>query len=311
MSDKIKYKLTKLLCFILSMLLSFSLIALSIGGFGIGFMQSQDYIESRMNRYSDDIINEINADFVKLDGKTNLPVEAFTTALDQDEIQQIISTVVNNFIYNYQTDFSQDDVLYNDIKSSMSNYCNENSIVITDNALSKDASLAIHEINSTIGGSSSSSIKVVRFVQGQKMMYIICTSIILIIATIVILDLINFGRHRKFSYIGMSLITAGYVIDFGFLFVKYRNYVGNYKYSSVDSFNLGIADCVNDVLLYTAIVGAVFIVAGIIMLLLNYNYFRKKGIRVKENRQRNSQLRKEYLEQYNAKKYQVSDDVVE
>ncbi|MFR5875191.1 MAG: hypothetical protein ACLUFN_01740 [Eubacterium sp.] len=301
MDDKIKYILRKLLCFALSMILAFSIIFLTVGALSIGFLQSESYIESHIKNNSDKLIGEINAELATFDTKVDLPVEAFTTALTEENIGEIVKTAVNNLLYNYSSDFSEDEVLYNSIKSSISGYCQNNGISTSESELSKAAALMVDEINETIGGSSTLNVKVFTFVQSNKLMYIICASVIFIIAGVVLLDLINFGRHRKYSYIGMALTTSGFVLTFSILFARHQDYLSDFKLSSVEAYSLGIAECIDGIMLYSMIIGIICLAVGIIMLLLNYNYFRKKEIKVKASREHNSQLRKEYMEQYNAK----------
>lgn len=310
-NDKIKYILRKLLCFALSMILALSIILLTIGVLSTGFLQSDSYIESEINNYSNELINEINEELNNLDNKTDLPVEAFTTALTDEDAAEIIRIAVNNFIYNYNSDFSKDEVLYNSIKNSISAYCQENSINKKDKELSKAAALMVDEINETIGGSSTLNARVFTFAQSRALMYIICASVILIIISIVVLELINYGRHRKYSYIGMGLSTAGFVLTFGMLFIRYKDYISAFKFSSVEAYTLGIAQCVNNILFYSMIIGIVYLAAGIIMLLRNYNYFRNKGIKVKAAHEHNARLRQEYMEQYNAKKFEETNDDAE
>lgn len=302
MNDKVKYFFRKFLCFALSMLLALSIMLLTVGALSVGFLQSQSNIESHINNYSAELINEINEELITLDDKTDLPVEMFTTALTEEDTAEIVRIAVNNFLYNYSSDFSEDEVLYNSIKNSISGYCQENGINTDDNELSKAAALMVDEINETIGGSSTLNVRVFTFVQGNALMYIICASVILIIASIVVLDLINFGRHRKYSYIGMSLSTAGFVLTFSILFTRLKDYLSTFKFSSVQAYSLGIAGCIDDVMRYSMIIGIVYLVVGIIMLIVNYSYFKTKGVRVKTAHEHNSQLRSQYMEQYNARK---------
>lgn len=301
MSDKVKYFFRKLLCFVLSMIFAASIVIIALGAMSIGFLQSESYIESHINNKSAELINEINAQLNNLDNKTDLPVEAFTTALTEEDTAEIVKTAVNNFMYNYSSDFSEDEDLYNSVKGSISGYCQDNGISTNEKELSKAAALMVDEINETVGGSSTLNIKVFTFVQSSKLMYLICASVILIIASIVLLDLINFGRHRKYSYIGMGFTTAGFVLTFSILFARHQDYLSAFRFSSVEAYSLGIADCINDIMLYSMIIGIIYLAAGIIMLILNYNYFRKKGIKVKANHEQKTIMRQEYIEQLNAK----------
>jgi hypothetical protein len=280
-----------------------------MGSLSVGFLQSDDFVQNNMNKYSTELLNEVNEKIDSLDGKLSLSIEVYTSALGNDDAAKIISKVSSNFMNDYPTDFSEDRDLFESVKTSILNYCEQNSIKASDAQMNKAACFVVEEVNEVVGGRSSLDVKVFTMVQSRAAMCAICLAVILLIITTILLDVANYGRHRKYNYIGMGFTTAGFLMSFGILFVNHQDYVNNFKFTTITAYNLGIADCINILLNYVIIIGAVCFAIGLIILVLNYNYFRKKSARVKASRDDNSKMRKEYLEQYNAKKRQLFEKI--
>lgn len=300
--DKLKYYLMMALNFLLSMVLAVSIFMLTFSIGIIGIFSSSSFIESKMQVYEQQAIEGFSAELEKYDGRVDVPVEVLTKSISSRDIDVILSKATENFLYSYSTTYSKDEELYNSIKSSMTEYCNKNNISSTDADVSKAACLVVDAANEYFGGSATANVRLFKLAQSKTMVYLIIVPAVLMIASIVVLDLINYGRHRKYSYIGMGIVTSGYLLV---LVPKISNRMGfteAYRYCSNPIYNPAIKDCWLTVIQIATMVGALAIVVGVIMLFRNYRYFKNKNTEFNAVRENNVQLRNEYIEELNAKK---------
>lgn len=297
---KFKYYAMQTVCFVLSMAMALSIVVVAFAGMSVGFFKSENYINKYLNQYQQETVDTINQSVVEMSEKSDVPVEILTDALECKDVTIILKEAAHNFAYGYATDFSDSSDLYNCFKAGLIKYNTQNNNQLTEDELNEYASLGVDVVNETFGGKYTASVKLFNLSQSSKMIYIIALPVVLIIASFVILDLINHGRHRKFSYIGMGIATAGWVMTFVPLFVSHKDYIDNYNYCNIEAFNKAIADSVYTPLKIALVIGVILLAAGSVILLMNYKYFKKKNDQVTSVREHNSKLRNEYMAEYNA-----------
>lgn len=296
---KFKYIAIQFVCFVLSMAMAVSIVVVVFSGMFVGFFQSEKYINNYLEKYQIETIDTINQAVVEVSEKSDVPAEILTDVLKTDDVKIILKEAAHNFAYGYATDFSDNSDLYNCFKSGLINYNAQNDDSLTEAELNSYACLGVDIVNETFGGKYTASVKLFSLSQSSKMIYIIAVPVVLIIAAFVILDLINYGRHRKFSYIGMGIATAGWILTFVPLFISYKKYIDSYNYCGIDVFNKAIADSVYLPFKIALIIGVLLLIAGTVILLMNYRYFKKKNDQVTSVRAHNSKLRDEYMAEYN------------
>ena len=305
-NGKVKYYLIVLLNFALSMVLALSVFVLTFSVGIIGMFSSSSFVESKLQSCQQQAIEGFSTELEKYDGKVDVPIEVMTKSITQRDINVIFSTVTKNFLYSYSTRFSDNDDLYNSIKSSMTEYCNTNGISASDADVSKAACLAVDAANEYFGGSATANVRLFKLAQSKIMVYLIVIPAVLLVASIVILDLVNYGRHRKYSYIGMGIVTAGYLLVLVPTISNLLGPIGKYKFCDNYVYNLAVKSCWTSVVQIAITIGAVAIAFGVVMLFRNYRYFKNKNVEFTAVKETNAQLRNEYIEELEAKRQKDS-----
>ncbi len=294
----IRYWLTKFSCFALSMVLAASACLLVFGGIAVGLFHGDGYIARGLEQNREQLQYTIGQSLAEVEALGDVPSGAYDGALAScvDEIEK---QTAHNFVYSYETNLNRDTALYNALLSASTEYCSSKGVQVSAATLSRSASLAVDYINETVGGADTTRVSVFRFVRSQTMMIVIVGSVIGLIGSVVLLDVLNRGRHRKFSYIGMGTVTAGYLMTFVPLYVQRRHYVQDYVFCAYQPFDNAVRYCVNIGLNIALPVGAVLLLGGIVMLLLNYNYFRKKKLEEEARRAIAESKDSDYMDNYN------------
>lgn len=308
MEVKIKFFLFKAVKELLAIVLAVSIVVLSSAVVFTACFQSNSFIKKNLDNYSEQTISIINDRFKQIARDTDFPEEAYINALTKENTSVIFDKVIESFNFNYSTQFADDSDVYDLLKAGMTNYCHINNIDVSENEICLNASLAVDAINEVMGGSSTANIKIMILSRSKKMAYSIIVPAVLIVACIIILDNINRGRHRKFNYIGMGFSISGFVMTFATVFALIRKYISNYKFCDNVIYNSAIRDIVIMCTKMLAIVGAVCIVIGFVMLVRNYVYYSRRKQERNERLEHNEQMRFEYLEEYQKKNPKESVD---
>lgn len=300
MNKNTKYKLFKLLNALLAMLLAASVVCVVVASTMTGVLKSQGFLEKKLQTYSAQTAQQLTDEFVKLSDKTGFSQDAYKNAFTANDTQLIFKTVAGNFQLFYSTEFSDDSDLYNCIKTRLTNYCEDNGLNYTDREISNNAALCVDTVNQIMGGSST-KIRVFGIVKSNIMIYAVVAPIILAIACIVALDLLNYGRHRKYNYIGLGFSTAGFVLASSGVFIRLQNYSSQYSFCDNKIYSAAVSDCFSFFVNICIALGVAFAVVGVVILAANLAYYTKKERRIKAVHEENSQLRSEYMEQISNK----------
>lgn len=300
-SMNFKYFLMRLLSVALAFTITFSLIAFVFGICNVVMFQNRNFIKNSIILQKDAFVSDIGDRFEEMQDAFSVPVDALKLALENDVIELVAGTVSDNFVYSYSTDFTDNEELYNSFSSAISYYCRENNINVSEKDITVNASLAVTALNKELGGVATRGVGVFELSKNRLLAIMIAVSAVLFLAAYFILDFINYGRHRKYSYIGMGVITAGYVMTLIPLYVKSKGFVKNFNHCNIDLYNSAINNLYSYIFNISIIVGVILFIAGAITLIINYRYFKNKGERVKAARESSEQMMNEYIEQYNEK----------
>ncbi len=300
MNKDAKYKIFKFLNTVFAMLLAISIVCVVVASTMMGIFKSQGFLEKKLQVYSSQTAQQLTDEFVKLSDKTGFSQDAYKNAFTANDTQLIFKTVAGNFQLFYSTEFSDNSDLYNCIKTRLTNYCEENGLNYTDREISNNAALCVDTANQIMGGSST-KIRVFGIVKSNIMIYAVVAPVILVIACIVALDLLNYGRHRKYNYIGLGLSTAGFVLALSSAFIRMQKYFAQYSFCDNKIYSAAVSDCFSYLFNICIIIGIGFAIAGVVMLASNLAYYTKKNRQIKAVHDENSQLRSEYMEQINQK----------
>lgn len=268
-----RYYLHKAFIFSLSMLLSLSLILLTFSVFAIALFHSDAYVESGLKKNSAMIIAAVNEELEQTADKLSLDKEMLLSSVNEENVGIITKEVAHNFVYGYNTSFANSTELYSAIVRSIIDYNTEHKIKMSDAEISKIAGLAVDSVNEALGSQDTAKVKAFNFVRSKMMMIIITVCAILIVATIVALDLLNNGRHRKYNYIGMGITTAGAVNVVATAVVMFRGLLDEYRFCAFEAYDVAIKYCFTMLFNVFLAIGAVMYLVGFVMMAKNYKYF--------------------------------------
>ncbi len=304
---KYKYLLMKLSCLALSVMMTVSIILFLFGVSNVFVFQNKGFIEKSIVSQKEVFVSELGEKFDDMQDSFTVPVDALKLALERDAVDIVAKIAADNFIYSYSTDFADSEELYNCFASAVGQYCRENDVNISEDDIIINSSLAITVLNKEIGGTATSNVSVFTNSKNKIVAVMIGGSVILFVAAYFLLDFINYGRHRKYSYIGMGIITSGYLMLIVPAFLKKKGFVSNFNFCNVNLYNNSISNLYGIIFNIFIIVGIILFIAGAVTLILNYRYFKKKGDKAKAAQESSERMKTEYMIQYNEKKRKQGD----
>ncbi|MCR5207066.1 MAG: hypothetical protein K6C14_01135 [Eubacterium sp.] len=297
----IRYYLRKLLIFALSMVIAVCLFILSFGVLTVGLFHSDAYVESGLKRNTEAIAETVTAGLKDTAAELEIPEELLTSAVNDEMIKIITDTVAHNFIYNYTTSFSNSTELYNLIASSVSAGAPEYGKRLSDVEISKISSCAVDSVNESLGNSDTSQVSAFSFVKSRTMMLLIIVSVIAAVGSIIALDMLNNGRHRKYNYIGMGVITAGAASLSVSLFALFGGFLKTYRFCTYEAYDNAIKYCFKTAFSMLVVLGVIMIVIGFVMLLRTYIYFKRKKEAYMARRLSSNDTLTDYMDDYYTK----------
>ena len=290
------YFLKKFACNFFALLLGLAIVATSLSVLFVGYFSSESFIQQKIEQYEDDVISELDNEVKKLSKTTGLKETAFVGAVNKDNFYVISSAVTKNLRYCYVTDFSDNVDLYNIYSASISDTSKNGGKTLKSNEVSRYASLAVSTACKVLNQNGTANVIIFNSMQNRFFVFAVITSIGLVIMSIVALELINKGRHRKFSYIGMGIITSGYLLVAGTIYVQKMNYINKNVFLAFEPYNNAVREAVSEIIAKNVYIGAVLFAAGLIILAVNYNYFRKKSIKTEKEKEFNKRLATDFLQ---------------
>ena len=293
---------SRLICFVLAIGAALLIVVSVFGSVTIGTLKSHSYVASKFVKYDSQLLETVNDALLEKCDDMPLPAEAFASALNVKEMDSILTTVARNIILCYELDFTDSKELYNYFVEGLGKYCEENGIKMLSEDINRCACYAVDVTNEVLTSGVSNDIAIFRAAIGKSMAirFIVCFAIAIVF--IVLIDLINRGRHRKFSYIGMAFVSAGMIFIAATLYVKSKGYVDSFSFCSLDIYNSAIRDSINSTFFIYPIIGAVFVVLGLVILIMNYIYFRNKNLIVQREKELNIEMKQDFIQSVNAQK---------
>lgn len=288
----------KLLCYILALVMAGSVVLAVSVGIASGLLRTESFVQARYERYNKELLTEVNKALEGVAEETGLPAKAYTSAIKSGHIKTALHQAANNTVKGFDTDFSDSTFLYSYYHAGLLNYCKENGIPITEEELNKDACFAVDTFNSVVGDESTSSIIIFALTYTKHPLVAIIASIAIFILCIIIIDFISFGVHKKYDYIGISLIVAGETLAVLPAFAILMKYTSSLKFMDVAAYNMGLADVLNDIMKFYIAVGVFALIIGIVITLVNYSYYHKKETAIKTERE----IRKKIMDEEKAKR---------
>lgn len=279
MSNKkhdLTFSLRRIAYFFLALVMA-GCVVLSVSvGISSGLLRDESFVQKRFEKYNSQLLDEVNTAIAGVADTTGLPTKAYTGAIQEGHIRTALHQAANNIVKGYDTDYTESKYLYGYYRTGLLNYCKENGIPITEDELVRDSCFAVDVFNDTVGDESTKNIIIFALTYTNKPLMTIIFSVLIFIACAVIIDFTSYGKHKKFDYMGMGLITAGEAMVILPIFALLMKYTSTLRFMDIDVYNMALADVLNDILKIIMAFGAVILVIGIVMAAYNYRYYSKK-----------------------------------
>lgn len=279
MSDK-KHDLTvsirRIAYFFMALLMAACVVLSVCVGISSAVLRTESFVQKRFEKYNSQLLQEVNAAISGVADATDLPTKAYTEAIQEGHIKTALHQAANNIVKGFDTDYTESKYLYGYYRTGLLNYCKDNGIPITEDELVRDSCFAVDVFNDTVGDESTKNIIIFALTYTNKPVLLIIFSVLIFIACAVIIDFTSYGRHKKYDYIGVGLITAGETMIVLPIFALLMKYTSTLRFMDVDVYNMALADVLNDILKIIIAVGVAVLVIGIIMIVYNYGYYSKK-----------------------------------
>ena len=266
----------RIFCYFLALVMAACVVLTVSVSITSGLLRTETFVQKRFEKYNSALLAEVNNAISGVADRTGLPTRAYTNAIQEGHVNTALHQVANNVVKGFKTDYTESKFLYGYYHTGLLNYCKENGIPITEDELVKNACFAVDTFNDVVGDESSSNIIIFALAYTKNPLIAIIGSIIVFIICMVILDFITYGRHKKYDYLSIGLITAGEVLVFLPFFAIIMKYTSTLRFMDVDVYNMALADVLNDIMKIIAIVGVVVTVIGVIITLINYRYYSHK-----------------------------------
>lgn len=300
MKFDIKHAIVKLFCYFLSLVVAASVVTIITMSVGTGMLRTEKYVQGRFDKYNAQLLEEVNTSVENLVQDTGLPTRAFTESIQTGHMNTVLHQVSGNIVYGYKTDFSESKYLYGYYRTGIINFCKENGIAITEDEIVRNACYAVDAFNQACGDESTASIMPFEQTYTKNPLYAIIISVVAIIACFIMLNLLILGRHKKFDYIAAGISAGGATLFALPLLSLIMDYSSTLHFTDVDVYNMGIADTIDGVFKVLMAIGVILFIGGTAILVMNFQYYKHKGIQIKTEREINQKLRREYLENHQA-----------
>ncbi|MBQ9517021.1 MAG: hypothetical protein IJR60_02985 [Eubacterium sp.] len=295
------YILKRLSCVLLSLLLTLSLVVALLSLTGVITLRSSNYMSSKISACSAEFEKAIKAEVLEEMQSEAVSADICADAVNADVMNHVVTVTAKNAALGSANDFSFDKTLYNLIVTSLNNNMKAQNVTASAAEIANAASLEVDVINSVMSQVETSDIPYISFFQSKVAGTAVLAGVALAVAAIVLIDLVNGGRHRKNSYIGMSFASAGAIQIFGALAMLNFGFDSAAMFSENAAFNSAMTSALQTVIKAQIIYGIALVLIAYTVLIINYRYFSKKNVRVKEQREVNEKMRREYMRHYEQK----------
>lgn len=204
----VRYFISFILCLVIFLIAFLSIINITL--FNDGFVIK--HIDK--TQFSEKAYNEIIDSFVSLGSASGVPKEVFEKAINISFVSTDIYNIISDSYKNNELSFAKNDLILN-LKSEISNFCNENNIEITD-SIKNDIDLLLEHLVSeyesvVILPLFSQIIQIKSIFDGYYFAFLI-GSIFYLAFSVFILLFLEKWPHRRIRYISYSFIASGLML---------------------------------------------------------------------------------------------------
>ena len=266
----------RIFCYLIALIMAGCVVLTVSVSITSGLLRTESFVQARFEHYNKELLDEVNNALGGVAERTNLPTRAYTNAIQEGHVNTALHQVANNVVKGFNTDYTESKFLYGYYRTGILNYCKENGIPITEEELVENACFAVDTFNDVVGDESTSNIIIFALAYTKYPLIAVIGSIIAFVLCIVILEFITYGRHKKFDYISIALITAGETLIVLPLFAILMKYSSTLHFMDVDVYNMALAEVLDDIMKIFILVGFVVAAIGVVITMINYRYYSHK-----------------------------------
>lgn len=289
-----RYYFQRILCDVCALAIAASIVLMVFCTTFLVLFQNQSFINRCFTAEKSSIIAMTDEALAQAAEELGLESDAMKGAVDDSNLSAIISTLTDAVSANKTADFSDNSELYNSIAHRLSAYDKK---VLSSAEINRCASYGVDCVNEVLGTDAASRSPLIAAIHSRALLYVIIGGVVIIGISIGVIEFFNNGRHRRYNYYGMGMNTAGAVLLLVPLYIRLTNRLGNQQFASFELYDLAIKSVLSYILKAAILVGIVLLLAGTVMLFVNYNYFRKRNNEIKQRRERSLNEQELYLEE--------------
>jgi hypothetical protein len=260
--------------------------------FLLALFQSPAFVNKTVNAQKATVITAVDEALEAASTQLGLEKDAMTGAVNDSNVGTLTSILANAMRSGKAADFSSNADLYNILAQKLAQYKKSS---LTPAEINRCASWGVECVNAAIGGKTASG-SMLNFVYSKLVLYVIIAGVVLIAASIAVIEIFNNGRHRRFNYLGMGLTTCGLLLILVPLYERFKNMLAEVSFSDFALYDYAAKSILSFSVKFSLAAGAVIYLAGFIMLVLNYRYFRRRNLEIKERREKRVNENDTYLE---------------
>ena len=287
------YLLKRFACFISSVLIALSLVAFTVNVSMVAFLKNDNYIGTMLQKSKTEVVESLNPEFEKLSSLTGIPSEVYSGAFENGGFDIAVEEMKRDLQFGYSVNFASNTDIYNVFSNAISEYSRGNSLGFSGDVINRNASLAVDAVDEVLSASDFGENDIFNIVRSNTFNVVcIIGSILVFVACIVIIEAVNRGRHRMYNYIGMGIVSGGYILP---IFVHAGDILKSLTFSGYQPYDTLIKGFASQQVKVYIAVGAILFAVGFVMLCINYNYYRKKRAAILEEKELDKIRQTEFL----------------
>ena len=295
------YLVKRISCIVLSLLLTLSLAVSFFSLTGVLLLRNSSFMLSKIETYTEQFKQVIDSEIIaETDGEA-MPAEYLAQAVDEGAMEYILSVTAKNAAHGNANDFSFDSTLYSRIYANLINIAKTQGIKVSDAELADLASLEVDVVSSVMSQVDTKDVLYISLFRSRIAGIIVLAGAVTAAGAVILITVINSGRHRKNSYIGMGFACAGFVDISASVAMLLTGFGENTRFCTNSALNSAAADALKSVVLLQIVFGIVFVIIGYAVLALNYRYFSRKNDNVKRENEVKEKMRADYMRHYESK----------
>ncbi len=276
--DRLLHYSNKLVCYFLSVLLA---LCLSFGAVSAVFAVTIGNENFTVKYFSKDstvslLTENLNECYQQLSDETGIPKSVFINAVGYDFIKSVQRTVIEGTQASASLDFSSTTDIEKRFTGAIKKYDEEGSIKRSEQEIAKISRKAVEAFNSTCAIVNNRELMpIASFMYNEA----VIAAIFLLVSAAACAGaeiILNGRRHKSYNYIATGLVASGEIMIVLPLIVIFSMLINDSCITNIEAYNIAIRAATQYSLYIIIAIGAVFLIAGILIFAAVFKYYRRK-----------------------------------